>query len=143
MARFRAEWVSWKTSRGSAKLEKAVPRVEMVWPVQNFQKSPGEACTPIRYRCLMNVVVLPGDGIGPEVSAGAVAVLERMAQRHGLPLTLTEDLVGGASIEAHGSSLRPETIQRCKRADAILFGAVAVPAGTTPTPIPGCGPGPR
>ena len=56
----------------------------------------------------MNVVVLPGDGIGPEVTAGAVAVLERMAQRHGLPLTLTEDLVGGASIEAHGSSLRPE-----------------------------------
>jgi len=48
-ARFSAEWVSWKTSRGRAKPEKEVPRVEMVWPVQNFQKSARDDSTPIRY----------------------------------------------------------------------------------------------
>ena len=89
----------------------------------------------------MNLVVLPGDGIGPEVTAGAVAVLQRVAQSHRIPLEVTEDLVGGASIEAHGSSLRPETIQRCKRADAILFGAVGSPRWDDTNPDPKLRPG--
>jgi hypothetical protein len=41
MAKLSGEWVSWKTSKGSANAEKALPRVEMVWPVRNFQKSRG------------------------------------------------------------------------------------------------------
>src|SRR5437763_12938130 len=64
-----------------------------------------------------------------------------MAQRHGLPLTLIEDLVGGASIESHGSSLRPETIQRGKRAVAILFGAVGSPRWDDANPDPMLRPG--
>jgi 3-isopropylmalate dehydrogenase len=84
----------------------------------------------------VNLVVLPGDGIGPEVTAGAVAVLQRVAQSRQIPLEVTEDLVGGASIDAHGSSLRPETIQRCKRADAVLFGAVGTPRWDDANPDP-------
>ena len=72
----------------------------------------------------MDVIVVPGDGIGLEVTAAALAVLRAVAQRRGIALTVAEDLVGGASIDAHGSALRPETIARCKRADAVLFGAV-------------------
>jgi 3-isopropylmalate dehydrogenase len=89
----------------------------------------------------MKVVVLPGDGIGPEVTAAVLAVLERAASSHRIPLELTEDLVGGASIDVHGSSLRPETIQRCKRADAILFGAVGSPKWEDTNPDPRLRPG--
>ena len=89
----------------------------------------------------MNVVVLPGDGIGPEVTASALAVLRRVAERRGIPLTTAEDLVGGASIDAHGSALRPETIARCKGADAILFGAVGSPRWDDANPDPKLRPG--
>src|SRR5437667_10436675 len=89
----------------------------------------------------MNVVVLPGDGIGPEVIASALTVMRRVAERRRIPLTATEDLVGGASIDAHGSSLRPETIARCKRADAILFGAVGSPRWEDANPDPRLRPG--
>lgn len=73
------------------------------------------------------IVVLPGDGIGVEVTAAAVRVLEAVARAQGMLIELTTDLVGAASIEVHGVPLRPETVQRCKRADAILFGAVGDP----------------
>ncbi|HYM51269.1 MAG TPA: 3-isopropylmalate dehydrogenase [Candidatus Limnocylindrales bacterium] len=89
----------------------------------------------------MNVVVLPGDGIGPEVTAAAVAVMRRVAERHRIPLALSEDLVGGASIDAHGQALRPETVERCKRADAILFGAVGSPRWSDANPDPRLRPG--
>jgi 3-isopropylmalate dehydrogenase len=89
----------------------------------------------------MKLLVLPGDGIGPEVTAAALAVLRRVALRRGIMLEITEDLVGGASIDAHGSSLRPETIQRCKRADAILFGAVGSPRWEDTNPDPKLRPG--
>jgi 3-isopropylmalate dehydrogenase len=73
------------------------------------------------------IVVLPGDGIGVEVTAAAVQVLEAVARTHQISLQLTPDLVGGAAIDAYGVPIRPETVQRCKRADAILFGAVGDP----------------
>ena len=72
-------------------------------------------------------MVLPGDGIGVEVTAAAVRVLETVARSHEIPIQLTTDLVGAAAIDAYGVAIRPETIQRCKRADAILFGAVGDP----------------
>jgi 3-isopropylmalate dehydrogenase len=73
------------------------------------------------------VVVLPGDGIGPEVIAAARAVLDAAAGRAGLQLDYVDDLVGGAAVDAYGVALRPQTLRLCKTADAILFGAVGGP----------------
>lgn len=69
----------------------------------------------------MKIAVLPGDGIGPEVTAEAVAVLETL----GLPgLTLFTGDVGGAAYHRHGHPLPEETLVMARAADAILFGAV-------------------
>src|SRR5438874_5026830 len=73
------------------------------------------------------IVLLPGDGIGPEVTDAARRVLDAAAARAGLELDYVEDLVGGASVDAHGVALRPQTLRLCKTADAILFGAVGGP----------------
>ena len=74
-----------------------------------------------------DVLVLPGDGIGPEVTAAAVRVLEAVAGRWGHAFRFSQDLVGGASIDAHGHPLRQETIEAAKKSDAVLFGAVGGP----------------
>ncbi len=72
----------------------------------------------------MKIAVLPGDGIGPEVTAEAVAVLECLA----LPgLALSEGDVGGAAYHRHGHPLPDETLTMAREADAILFGAVGDP----------------
>lgn len=72
----------------------------------------------------MKIAVLPGDGIGPEVTAEAVAVLESL----GLPgLTLFTGDVGGAAYHRHGHPLPEETLAMAREADAILFGAVGDP----------------
>jgi 3-isopropylmalate dehydrogenase len=72
----------------------------------------------------MKIAVLAGDGIGPEVTAEAVAVLESLA----LPgLTLFEGDVGGAAYHRHGHPLPEETLHLAREADAILFGAVGDP----------------
>jgi len=75
----------------------------------------------------LRVVVLPGDGIGPEVTAAAVVVLERAVSAHGLRVELTERAIGGAAIEAEGTPLPDRTLQLCRQADAVLFGAVGGP----------------
>lgn len=73
----------------------------------------------------MKIAVLPGDGIGPEVTAEAVAVLEALS----LPgLVLFEGDVGGAAYRRHGHPLPEETLEMARAADAILFGAVGDPA---------------
>ncbi len=74
-----------------------------------------------------HVVVLAGDGIGPEVTNAARRVLEATASRLGIGLRFTEELAGGASVDAYGIALRPETLGLCKSADAVLFGAVGGP----------------
>ena len=72
----------------------------------------------------MKIAILPGDGIGPEVTAEAVAVLESLA----LPgLTLFTGDVGGAAYKRHGHPLPEETLSMAREADAILFGAVGDP----------------
>ena len=73
------------------------------------------------------IVVLAGDGIGPEVTEAARRVLDAAANRAGLSLDYTEELVGGAAVDTYGISLRPETLKLCKSADAVLFGAVGGP----------------
>jgi 3-isopropylmalate dehydrogenase len=73
------------------------------------------------------IVVLPGDGIGPEVTAQARRVLEVVAPRFGLDLEFEEELIGGASIDAHGTPLRDEVVERSRKASAVLLGAVGGP----------------
>ncbi len=73
------------------------------------------------------IVVLPGDGIGPEVTAQARRVLDAVADRHGLALAYAEELIGGASIDAHGTPLRDEVVELCKESRAVLLGAVGGP----------------
>lgn len=72
------------------------------------------------------LLLLPGDGIGPEVSAVARRVAGRLIS-HGLPLTVEEAPFGGASIDAHGVPLTDETLARALAADAVLMGAVGGP----------------
>ena len=73
----------------------------------------------------MKIAILPGDGIGPEVTAEAVAVLECLA----LPgLTLFTGDVGGAAYQRHGHPLPEETLDMARAADAVLFGAVGDPS---------------
>ena len=78
------------------------------------------------------LAVLPGDGIGPEVVAEAVNVLRAVEAATEHTFELTEDLVGGAAIDAHGTALRPETIRLARRSDAVLFGAVGGPRWDDP-----------
>lgn len=71
-----------------------------------------------------NVLVLPGDGVGPEVTAQAVPVLVAAAARHGCTVTVEEGLLGRSAYDACGDDLPDETRSAAARADAILVGAV-------------------
>ncbi len=75
----------------------------------------------------MKIAVLAGDGIGPEITAQAVRVLEVLA-RDGLDVQTESALVGGAAVDAMGDPLPEETLRVCESARAILFGAVGGPA---------------
>jgi 3-isopropylmalate dehydrogenase len=76
---------------------------------------------------LNRIVLLPGDGIGPEVIAQARRVLDRVANRHALSLEYAEELIGGASIDAHGTPLRDDVVALCRESRAVLLGAVGGP----------------
>ena len=73
------------------------------------------------------IVLLPGDGIGPEVLAEAVKVLRAVEKRFACSFALREELIGGAAYEATGDPLPPETLAACLAADAVLLGAVGGP----------------
>ncbi len=73
------------------------------------------------------LLVLPGDGIGPEVMAEARRVIEWMGRRRAVGFDITEDLVGGAAIEARGTPISESTVAAAKEADAVLFGSVGGP----------------
>ena len=73
------------------------------------------------------LLVLPGDGIGPEVMREVKRVIDWMDRRRVVSFDITEDLVGGASIEARGTPIREETLEAARRADAVLFGSVGGP----------------
>jgi 3-isopropylmalate dehydrogenase len=74
------------------------------------------------------ILILPGDGIGPEVMREARRVLDWLERRRGLQFDLEEDLVGGAAIDGRGTPLADSTLALAKAADAVLFGAVGGPA---------------
>ena len=76
---------------------------------------------------MKKVLVLPGDGIGPEIMAQAERVLESVNQRFGLDIETEQGLVGGAAIDATGQPLPDQTLTAAKKADAILLGAVGGP----------------
>ena len=91
---------------------------------------------------MSHIVVLPGDGIGPEVTAEARQCLELLSDRCGLGLTFEERDFGGIAIDRHGVPLPAETLDACKRADAILarrgrraaMGRVRAAARSRPAP---------
>jgi 3-isopropylmalate dehydrogenase len=74
----------------------------------------------------MKIAVLPGDGVGKEVTAQAVKVLEAVVGKTS-PLELVEAPIGQAGVEAAGDPLPQQTLELCRKADAILFGAAGIP----------------
>lgn len=74
-----------------------------------------------------HIVLLPGDGIGPEVTAAAVLVLEAVSARFGHQFVTTRAAIGGAAIREAGVPLPPATLAACLAADAVLLGAVGDP----------------
>ncbi len=69
-----------------------------------------------------DILVLEGDGIGPEVTAEAIKVLEICGERFNAGFALSSALVGGAAIEAEGAPVSDETVQAARNADAVLLG---------------------
>jgi 3-isopropylmalate dehydrogenase len=80
-----------------------------------------------------NIVLLPGDGIGPEVVAAAVRVLHAVEEKFGHQFKFSEYLAGGCSIDAAGTALTDEALKACQSADAVLLGAVGGPKWDDPT----------
>lgn len=74
------------------------------------------------------ILVMSGDGVGPEIAREGVRVLETLARDHGLDIELEEALVGGAAIDAEGDPLPESSLAAAREADAILFGAIGGPA---------------
>ncbi|QIL88621.1 3-isopropylmalate dehydrogenase [Microbulbifer harenosus] len=73
------------------------------------------------------IMILPGDGIGPEIVEQAVAVLKTADEKFGLGLEFSEGLIGGASIDAHGEPLTDAELKKAGECDAVLLGAVGGP----------------
>ncbi len=80
-----------------------------------------------------SIMVLPGDGIGPEVVSKAVAVLQKVAGKYGHEFTFNEALMGGIAIDKTGSALPEETLRLGEQSDAILLGAVGGPKWDNPS----------
>lgn len=76
---------------------------------------------------LLKIAVLPGDGIGPEVTAEAVKVLQTVADIFGHSVETEEAPIGGASLQQYDKAITDETMALCKASDSILFGAVGLP----------------
>ncbi len=78
------------------------------------------------------IALIGGDGVGPEVVAAAVSVLEAAGRRFGFGLAWQELTVGGIGIDTHGVPIRPEDLEACRAADAVLLGAVGGPKWDDP-----------
>ncbi|WP_428927001.1 3-isopropylmalate dehydrogenase [Marinibacterium sp. SX1] len=74
-----------------------------------------------------SILILPGDGIGPEVMAEVRRVIDWFGTKRGLVFDVSEDLVGGAAYDAHGTPLTDETMAKAQEVDAVLLGAVGGP----------------
>jgi 3-isopropylmalate dehydrogenase len=79
------------------------------------------------------IAAIPGDGVGPEVVGAARRVLDAAGRAFGFAIDWTEYLVGGAAIDAHGVAIRPQDVDACGTADAVLLGAVGGPRWDDPS----------
>ncbi len=79
-----------------------------------------------------SIVVTAGDGIGPEVTNEAVKVLQAIGKKYGHKFELDHQLIGGVAIDKYGEPLTKDTLKRCKKADAVLLGAVGDPKYDNP-----------
>ncbi len=79
-----------------------------------------------------DVAVLPGDGVGPEVTAEAVKILETIGKKYGHSFQFHYGLIGGAAIDECGIALTKETLRMCRQCDAVLLGAVGGPKWDDP-----------
>jgi 3-isopropylmalate dehydrogenase len=79
------------------------------------------------------IVTFPGDGVGPEVMAQAVRVLQAVGERHGHDFTFDERKIGGVAIDCFGTPLRDEDVEAARAADGILLGAVGGPKWDNPS----------
>lgn len=78
------------------------------------------------------IILIPGDGIGPEIVGEARKVLDRVCQRYGHDFQYEEVLLGGASIDVHGVPLTDEAVARAKSGDAVLMGSIGGNTATSP-----------
>ncbi|HIE24633.1 MAG TPA: 3-isopropylmalate dehydrogenase, partial [Anaerolineales bacterium] len=78
------------------------------------------------------ITLLPGDGIGPEVIASAQKVLARIGELFGHTFEMDSQHIGGIAIDETGGALPDETLESCKKADAVLLGAVGGPKWDDP-----------
>ena len=83
---------------------------------------------------MFKIAVLPGDGIGAEIVPEAVKVLKAIGRKYGHQFSFTEGYIGGAAIDAVGKALPDETLELCRKSDAILLGAVGGPKWDTLPP---------
>lgn len=74
-----------------------------------------------------NIALIPGDGIGPEIVAGAVTALDAVGKKYGHKFNYTEVYMGGCAIDKYGVPLPQETVDICKKSDSVLLGAVGGP----------------
>ena len=75
----------------------------------------------------MKLLILPGDGIGPEVMAEVQKIIDWLSANQGLSFDVETDLVGGAAYDAHGAAISDETMEKAQSVDAVLLGAVGGP----------------
>src|SRR4051794_1870738 len=97
------------------------------WGLRASAAHPNPSSTLNRARTMpanRTLLILPGDGIGPEVMAEVRRVVDWFARRRAVGFDLAEGLVGGAAIDAQGVPLTDETMARAMAADAVLLGAV-------------------
>ena len=80
----------------------------------------------------LNIGVIKGDGIGPEIVTEAMKILDKVADVYGHTYNYTQLLMGGASIDVHGVPLTSETVAQAKASDAVLMGSIGGDAKTSP-----------
>jgi len=73
----------------------------------------------------MRILVLPGDGIGPEITAAGLDVLRAAATAYGLRLALDEDVIGLESLKSHGTTLRQEVLEKARHYDGLILGTIS------------------
>ncbi|OSS48696.1 hypothetical protein B5807_07124 [Epicoccum nigrum] len=120
--RYRARGVASSQPRGQLKLKNIRSR-----PRYYFDSN----CTNTATMPSFNIVVLGGDGVGPEVIAEGIKVLKVIEKHTDVSFNFQEHLFGGCSIDAHNNPLTDETLEAAKKADAIILGAVGGPVGAT------------